>query len=172
MKTFKILFAALIIAGFATTANANDQDTEVSASAFVLDQLEVEKDTDVDFGNVSQGITAILNVADGTTTDAGANAVFGKLDITGSEDANLFISFPALVLLEGPGADLEYSPALKFSLSDDIEDAGQTVTAAGSVHLLDEVTEAFVHIGGSLEVPAAQAVGAYAGTFDVTIVYN
>ncbi|MDR4989065.1 MAG: DUF4402 domain-containing protein [Bacteroidales bacterium] len=171
MKTFKILFAALIIAGFATTVHAQ-QDTEVTASAVVLQELTVLVPQNVDFGNVSQNVTATLNPSDGVTTNAGTGAEFGQLTIAGAANTEIFISHPATVNLEheGSGADLVYTPEMNFNTA--LGSGGNPITAAGSEHTLDGDGNGWVYIGGSLVVPETADTGEYTGAFDVTIVYN
>ena len=167
MKTFKILFAAIIIAGFASTAVAQD----VTTSAVIIAELETTKDTDLSFGGVIAGTNASMNPVDGVTANVGVNdieEVFGKIDITGLSGRNITVEFSG-INLEGPGADIAYSPLV--SLGDDGDSVtGSAVTSLTPIAL--PADESFLYIGGTINPDINQVAGTYTGEMTVTIDYS
>jgi hypothetical protein len=168
MKTFKILFAAIIIAGFATTAVAQD----VTTSAVIIAELETVKDTDLAFGGVIAGTNASMNPVNGETENVGVNdidEVFGKIDITGLSGRNITVEFSGIDLT-GPGTNnIAYTPLV--SLGDDGDSVeGAAVTSLTPIAL--PADESFLYIGGTISPDINQVAGTYSGEMTVTIDYS
>ncbi len=55
MKTFKILFAVILFAGFTTNVAQGQEQATISANATVLQSVTINEETDLEFGNVTIG---------------------------------------------------------------------------------------------------------------------
>ncbi len=173
MKTFKILFTAFIIAGFATSAMATDVQTtqEVSASAAVIDDISIEKTQDVDFGAVERGGSVVIDTKkaepDITANGGlGGDWSFGEIEVTATEGVSFQVNWPGafnLVNLSGEGEEtMQFTP--EFSLNNVLYESGGEVIANSGIDTF--------RIGGALVVGEEQAAGQYEGTFVVTAEYN
>ncbi len=164
MKYFnKFVAAGLAGAGvFASASVALATDQTGNASATIQQAISITEDTAMDFGIIA------VDGSGGTVTISSAGAVSGPAGYTfsGSPAAGTFtasgdastavtISFTA-GSLTGPGTAM--------TLNNFTHDAGVTPTTDG-------VGDLTFNVGGDLVVNAAQASGAYSGTYTVTVNY-
>jgi hypothetical protein len=159
----KFVAAGLAGAGvFASASVALATDQTGNASATIQQAISITEDTAMDFGIVA------VDGSGGTVTISSAGAVSGPAGYTfsGSPAAGTFtasgdastavtISFTA-GSLTGPGTAM--------TLNNFTHDAGGTPTTDGTGDLT-------FNVGGDLVVNAAQASGAYSGTYTVTVNY-
>lgn len=161
-KFIKAALASSALVATAMGANAAHAATATAdARANILEELTVTKDagTDLDFGTI---------ITDGTAGNVvvGTNGVRGTCDlicsgttdaadfsVTGTASEAVTLTVPATVSLTGPGA------AMTATLS------------STALPALDAAGDGAFSVGGSLAVNAAQADGAYVGTFSVTVEY-
>ncbi len=151
-----VLAASVMGAGAAQAATAS-----ADATANILQQVTVTSDgSDLAFGTIVTGTAASTVAVDsagavtcgtglvcsGTTTAAG-------FDVTGTTGETVDVSADASVTLTGP------SGTMTASLSPSVS----TIVLDG--------TDGF-SVGGTLNVGANQADGAYSGTFNVTVDYQ
>ncbi len=151
-----VLAASVMGAGAAQAATAS-----ADATANILQQVTVTSDgSDLAFGTIVTGTAASTVAVDsagavtcgtglvcsGTTTAAG-------FDVTGTTGETVDVSADASVTLTGP------SGTMTASLSPSVS----TIVLDG--------TGGF-SVGGTLNVGANQADGAYSGTFNVTVDYQ
>ena len=173
MKTFKILFAAIIIAGFAGSAFAQefDKSADATATAQILQQLDIEKNEDIDFGTILDGTTATLDPRNGGSI-VNFDEVFnvGKFTISGPNGQNIIINFDETVTLEGLGDDLTLNTDVIFNDEDDDAEAADLNTGGSAT--LSGSGSGFVWVGGNITVPGGQTAGEYAGTFNISVEYN
>jgi hypothetical protein len=173
MKTLKILFAALIIAGFATSAMAQDVTTtqNVTASAAVIDDISIEKKLDVDFGAVQRNGSVVIDTKKAEpdiTANGGLGGEwsFGEIEVTATEGVSFQVNWPGafnLVNQSGGGAEtMEFTP--EFSLNNLLYESGEEVIASSGIDTF--------RIGGTLVVGEEQVAGQYEGIFIVTAEYN
>ncbi len=178
MKTFKILFAAIVIAGFATSAMAdtpgNQQTQTAEATAVVLAELTLAKTSDINWGQVARGDNPNLDPTDGEATNgAGLNGTttsIGKFVLTGEGGASINVAWEKEDL-EGPtGSDnIVFSPVVSFGELDG--DNGGDEIGEGAQNIHTSGTNYF-WVGGSIAVDAEQAAGSYAGSFTLIVEYN
>ena len=177
MKTFKILFAAIIIAGFATTAMAqqegNRQSETAEATAVVLAELTLEVDEDINWGQVARGDNPNLNPVTGEATDgAGINnstTAIGRFILTGEGGASILVGWEKEDL-DGPGDDIVFTPAVSYGTGD--TDFGGTIITDGSTQSIDGAGTNYFWVGGTINVAANQTAGTYEGEFTLTVEYN
>ena len=180
MKTFKILFAALIISGFATSAMATDNQATASAEATVLQDISVLKVTDIDFGGVAANADEPnLDPISGDVTHAGLGdfgTSIGKFTIEGTAGAEVAITFSTDVVdltLDGGTETIEYTP--EFSYLHGINEAtlfgGSTLE---SNETLDSEGKGSIFVGGSLAGLDGADAGVYQNNeaISITVEYN
>ena len=177
MKTFKILFAAIIFAGFTTSAMAQDNQAEATATAEILQDIEVANVADINFGIIdpsASGEELTLNVLDHNDHgeriglyDSSAN--LGKFSIDGqTNDVEVTINWEYNDL-EFDGQSLGWSPEVGFNLAD--EDSGsETIDNSGDSRTLTD-SVGYVFVGGSLD-EADKDPGTYTGDFTLTVEFN
>ena len=164
MRAFtKIAAAGAVGIGFAvasSTAFATDQTG--NASAQIQQAISITEDTQMDFGTVAVDGTG------GTVTISAAGAVSGPGGYTfsGSPAAGTFTASgdASTAVTIGFTAGSLTGPGTAMTLNNLSHDAGGTPTTDGSGDLT-------FNVGGDLVVNAAQASGAYSGTYTVTVNY-
>jgi hypothetical protein len=161
IQMLKALAATAVVAlGFSASA-ANAATASADATATILAQVSVAKDTDLAFGTIaigtSGGTVAISTAgarACGTGLVCSGTVGAAGFTITGVSGQNVGISVPASVSLSDGGTN---------TMSASLTSSASTLTLDG--------TDNF-SVGGTLTVGAAQAAGAYTGTFAVTVNYQ
>jgi len=179
-KTFIIFSAALLMAGFATTATAQTSATVAATAAGtkLVVPMTLTQTSPLHFGTVnvlagtggtvqlpSNSTTRVIStgLAASTVAPLATNAAY---NVTGTMNATYALTLPAtIVVTETVGATAVMTiSALTARFNGAAEDAVvSTLSATGT----DNFT-----VGGTLTVAAAQTSGIYAGTFPVTVDYN
>ena len=176
MKTFKILFAAVIIAGFATSAIADDpqysDQSNVTASAVVVTDISIENVRNVQFGVVARGNEAKLGATDNVATNAGlgdSGYQLGRIHVSSSEHVAFRFDFDASVVLSNQNgeATMTFEPSVTHT-SDEGAEFGSSETDLGNVI---SAGNDFFFIGGTMDVADGQETGNYEGTFQVSVEY-
>ncbi len=176
MKTFKILFAAVIIAGFATTAMANDP---ITASANVIDEIEfVAGDAqDMNFGVLRVGQNKILTLqSDGSVEASGAAGELttgiqpGIVAFTVGLNANITINFSAAGDITD---DLDAQYNVFWNNEGGTPGDNQFVTTAsnGNTTFSTTTEKIWVYVDGQIDATGAE-VGAYQDDLTITAEYN
>ncbi len=178
MKTFKILFAAVIIAGFATSAMAQQSDNDnVTANAEVLAPIEVDGAENLEFEIVSPGIAKTVNLdgsAEGGTITENEQAA--RFDITAGGSANVLLSFTTI-----PGTLSNGSATLPISYVAAWGTASTYAETFAPVNVIEDQTtsattsesgEIFVFLGGTVTPDVNQAQGNYSSEITLTVTYN
>lgn len=174
MKTLKIIFTAVLFLGF-TVSNvvAQSPNATADASATVLAELTLVKNTDIAFGEVARGTTPALNPVSGAATaGAGLNSsstAVGKFTLTGEGDANILVSWTKNDL-DGPGADIVFAPSVSYGATD--ASFGGTIITSGSTQQIDAGGTNYFWVGGTITVASNQVAGTYEGDFTLTVEYN
>jgi len=172
MKKFFVLSAGLVMTVFANGVLAQGNPTataSATASANIIQPLEIVKTADLAFGNLAAGTTegTVVMGVDGTRTSTGGVTLVeagnvsnaASFDVLGFADASFTIDLPASIVFETEGgADQMTVDAFVSSLG-----ATSTLSALG---------EATLEVGATLNVAAQQAAGLYSGSFDVIVAYN
>ncbi len=177
MKTFKILFAAIIIAGFATTAIANDQPSaSINASAQIFATIEIAGEEEVNFGGVeANNNAAYLNPQDANEVNfaglGGVSAQLGRFLITGESNADILITVDtSTILLNSGDNNISYTPEFAYAEGTDNTEgsAGLTGGETGNeVSLSAGNGEVFV--GGTLGDRTDLPAGVYTNENAITV---
>lgn len=167
MKNFKLALSAIaILAVSAPLSHAVTADG--TGSANIVAPLSISNTEGLRFGDIAPSVTnsGVVTIgtddsqvcAAGLTCFSTAPVGAAAFTVTGFENAVYDITVPADVTLNGTGSA-----------------AGQSMTASlnGSKAsgTLTSGTDSFT-VGGALTVGANQTVGAYSGTFTVTVEYQ
>lgn len=161
--TAGILIATLGLSG--GTAYAAPVTASVTVKARVLKQITVTKTSDLDFGTIVAGAAAsTVAVSTGAARTCGAGLTCtgtvssANFNISGTNNAVVTITGDnSVTLANGTGGTM--AAALTRSAST------LTLTNSGPVG-------GSFQVGGTLNIAANQADGAYTGTFNVTIDYQ
>lgn len=168
-RTIRVMTAAAMAAsvavasiGFSTQANA--ASATFDASANIQTAIQITNAANLNFANIvpssSAAGTVLINTSGGRTCDpalscAGTTAA-AEFDVIGSDGATYSITLPSAAnIASGPNNML----------------VDGFVSSVGAVGTLTGGSETF-NVGGTLNVGINQAVGAYTGTFSVTVEYN
>lgn len=162
--TFSIVFSHEVF------SQGNPSTTvTATASANVIQPIEIAKITDLAFGNIASGTAdgAVIIGVDGTRTssggvsliDAGSVSTAASFDITGFADASFTIEVPSSVTIETAGGANQMV-------------VNNFVSSLGANAILDANGEAKVFVGATLNVSAQQEAGMYSGSFQVIVAYN
>lgn len=164
MKYFAKRVAAAIggIGVFASASVAFATDETGNASAQIQQAISITEDTAMDFGTVA------VDGSGGTVTISAAGAVSGPAGYT-------FSGAPAAGTFTASG---DASTAVTISFTDgSLTGSGDAMTLdnfthdAGGTPATDGSGDLTFNVGGDLVVNAAQASGAYSGTYTVTVNY-
>lgn len=167
----KVLAAAIVLIGYASTTNAQSTAT-ATATATIVTPIAITKNVDMNFGNVavtSSAGTVVLSPGGVRTKTGGVTlpAVAGvvtaaKFTVTGEGTYSFAITIPStdVTLTNTTGVGGETMIANSF-----VCDLGATSSLVGGTK------EMFV--GATLNVGIAQKAGVYVSSpFDVTVNYN
>lgn len=147
----------------ATTATA--QSGNISATANVLQSINVAGVTTLDFGDVLPGINA--------TVDAAADAAAGRFDLTGyaSQGVNLSFTLPANLSSGGNLLPIASwtgclnATATQAGCSSFTPSAGSTASAFSGAGALS------VYVGATVSPAGLQPAGIYSGTITLNAAY-
>lgn len=166
MKTTLKIFT-LTVAIFAfSNISFGQSSANANAGANILKPIAITNTQDLDFGDIISQ-TAEFTV---TVTTAGARSASNvtailtavgeqaTFSVTGQENQTFKVTLPASVSITDGGVN-------SMSIAGFNHDLGATP-------VLDGTGNATLNVGAVLTVGAAQAAGAYTGTFDVTVVYE
>lgn len=167
----KMIAAAIALAGFITSANA--QSTAYgSTTAVLVTPISIAKTTDMHFGTVAASGTAgtvVLDFASGRTTTGGASLPTGGVaattavfTVTGQGTSGFSIAIPAGAITLSNGVQT-------MTVDNFVCDAGPSSTLVAGSRVLN--------VGATLNVAADQAAGTYTKAGDatglfVTVNYN
>jgi hypothetical protein len=194
-KSVKVLMVAVFAFGTTFLAQAQDRTVTMSATAKVVDVLDVQKEQDLDFGIVMQGVNKMISVTAGVSDkDAGDDNVTGikggvfQVYAGAGSSVSLEVTVPSVL----GGAN---STTLPIVFNRDLDDAADQTTigygiSSGSVTKLftnqansitfpSGVTDVIgtksatrIFIGGVVKPSATQANGTYTGTITLVASYN
>jgi hypothetical protein len=169
MKKLAILFAGLFIMAISVqNVNAQNQDaTSSDAAARIIQILEIENDRPIHFGDIVPSTTAgtvEITPAGGRNGSGGVTLLTqytthqsAQFTVTGNAEALYTITLPG-----------DEDVVLSLTDADDMEVTGFTHNAT---EILTGGAETF-EVGATLNVNVDQDPGTYAGSFNVTVIYN
>ena len=183
-KIFKSVLTLGLVAGLGFAANAQTTsviNTDVSASAEILSALTLTKNTDINFGTLSASTpgAVFLDPTGAANENTGVTTTVGKFTLLGSLGAEVKVSWPATIILQGDQALIDQITYQLLVHGND-EDAAGTSSSLGAqgVATTDDVTldatsgNYFLYVGGGFPALSAQATGIYTGTANFTVEYN
>jgi hypothetical protein len=169
MKKFFVLSAALVMTVVAFAQGNPTASATATASANIIQPLQIAKTADLAFGNIASGTAdgTVVIAVDGSRTSTGGVTLIeagnvsnaASFDITGYADASFTIEVPASIVIETEGGADQMT-------------VNNFVSSLGADSVLDVNGEATLEVGATLNVSAQQAAGLYSGSFDVIVAYN
>lgn len=167
-KMNKVIAAAIVMAGFATNANAQSVDN-AKTTAVLVQPLTIVKTTDMHFGTVAASAlagTIILGYGDDVSATGGASVIDDALATTavftvaGAANESFSIALTATTLVLSNGTD-------------NLTVSGITVQE-GTTNTLDGTGGKLLYVGATLEVVADAPAGTYenADELEITVNYN
>jgi hypothetical protein len=169
MKKF-LVFTAAILTTVGVFAQGNPTaSATATASANIIQPLEIVKTADLAFGNIASGTSegTVVIATDGARTSTGGVTLIeagnvsnaASFDVNGLADASFTIEVPASIVIETAGGADQMT-------------VDNFVSSLGADSVLDANGEATLNVGATLNVSAQQAAGLYSGSFDVIVAYN
>ena len=169
MKKF-LVFTAAILTTVGVFAQGNPTaSASATASANIIQPLEIVKTADLAFGNIASGTSegTVVIATDGARTSTGGVTLIeagnvsnaASFDVNGLADASFTIEVPASIVIETEGGADQMT-------------VDNFVSSLGADSVLDANGEATLNVGATLNVSAQQAAGLYSGSFDVIVAYN
>jgi hypothetical protein len=180
MKKSLIIFAAIVMmAGFTSRVMAQVTLTGNTAGATLVKVLTITNTTPLNFGviGITSGTagTVAMNTAgvrtptNATIINTGTQKTVAKFDLTGTTDAVYTIGLPTTIdITTGIGTG-NYATTIG-TLVVNVDAAGEA-TAVGATGTLALGASSFL-MSGTLAIKAAQELGVYAGTYNVTVDYQ
>lgn len=161
MRHILVIFAMLAIS--ATTMFAQGSDSEsVQCTTQVIKALTINKNQDLDFGTVPQGVTETIPVTS-------ANAV--KLTVDGQANFDVAVTYSAPSVLTTSGGDeLSFSAVIKANSTDQPSNA--SALSSGDAVTLNSSGNYYIYLGGSVTAASNQVPGFYTGNVTFDVEYN
>jgi hypothetical protein len=167
MKNITKFFAiALVILGFTATTFAQST-ASANASAKILAGITLTKTVDLNFGTmtVPTAPTTVTISPLGVLTDGGNITLLSQVpiaavasyDVTGDNNATYAITLPVSTTIVSGGNNMTVN---------------NFTSSGGLNHILNGSGLETFTVGATLNLLAAQAAGAYIGTYNVTVTYN
>ena len=170
MKTLKILFAAVIFAGFATSAMAQINDNaNLTASAQIIVTVDVERVSHLNFGEIAPNTNPTIDPVDNDNDTGETGAQMGKFSVTATPYSKFEVSWTSSDLThteEGSAPSLAFNPIVAIT-SDNTATEGNVFTSEDDYTVHTSDINYFL-IGGSITVPTNAFAGTYESTFTLT----
>ncbi|MDP4278210.1 MAG: DUF4402 domain-containing protein [Bacteroidota bacterium] len=174
MKKYLLSIFAVCI-GLPTAIFAANEVTATSkVNAEIVNLVTVSKSVDMNFGRIAPGsISGSCELAvDGTRIfnnayagPGGATPAAARFDVGGTPGTTYTVALPASAAVYlNDNASGESMTVNAFKLKLESKDAGVLAGVTG--------TDAYFNVGATLSVAANQSVGAYTGSFTVTVTYQ
>ena len=164
-KFVKIGLVAAVATGFAAPASAQSNSATANSSVSIIVPISITNSTALLFGTVAKPLTGSGTVA--------VNAVTGARTVGGGVAAMTSTTGRATFAVSGDTtrAFTATVPA-SFTLGNGTPADNITVTLTSDVPAALAAGAATIGVGGSFSLASTQTVGAYTGTFDVSVAYN
>ena len=113
------------------------------------------------FGNLAQNSTKTVHATSGSAI---------KFTASGEPNTAVSVSFSTATLANG-GASMTFTPEVTGYASD-VQGSSTAITSGNSVTLDATTGSYYLWAGGAVTAGAAQATGAYSGTWTLTVAYT
>lgn len=180
MKTL-LKTAAVAACAFAASGPALAQTSDTAnSSANIVQSLTITKNTDLLFGTLQRpapgAADSTVSISDSSDTiNPGATAIAvsgttsrAQFTINGEGAEVVDVTIPANFVLDGPGTGAQ---DLTVTLDPSLAGSGTAYTATISGTAGTAGNNVF-HVGGSFTLADDTPVGAYTGSFQVTVAYQ
>lgn len=165
-KFVKFGLAAAIVAGVATPASAQlTNSATADSSVSIIVPISITKSTDLLFGTVAKPLTGSGTVAINATSGA-RSVAGGVVGMTGTTGRATF------AVTGDTNRTFAATIPANFTLSNGTPADNITVTLTSDVPTALTAGAATIGVGGSFSLASAQTVGAYTGSFAVSVAYN
>ncbi|HKK46735.1 MAG TPA: hypothetical protein VJ964_14510 [Balneolaceae bacterium] len=163
-RTISLLTVLTFILALSGSAFAQ---TNVSATATVLTNISVTNNNDVNFGNIQQTSSPVID-PNGTNSDVTSNAVMGKLTISASTSTQLIVDWnqATVTLADGAGNNITYTPKVTANSTDNASTSSVVSKNTASAATATDATSGnlYIYIGGNLGSLSNQTAGTYTST--------
>jgi hypothetical protein len=190
-NSIKSFIAILILVPAISATAQNTSSTTAQVTSTLLTQLSLVKNSDVAFGQIATGTTPTLSANSSTKTAVGSDATLGKFTVTGTSGAIVKITYDATVTLTNGGnaadGQLTFHPSVYRTVTTGAA-YGQTSIASDATYTVNASSSSatagtdYIFVGGTVTeynsnnaIPALASslkTGNYAGTFNITAIYN
>lgn len=186
-KLFKVVAVAVLSLGFGVAAQAQDAviNTNMTASAEVLDALVLAVDQGIDLGNISRTTPGevYVNPKGSQNKNVGVSAKQGIFALTGNAQSSVRFSWPKVLTLvnqeEGHGDKTMDLTLEVIGFGEKAASSGVTLTSAalqgdtwsGNATISD-LGKYFLFVGGTIPALNNQQNGTYTGVALFTVEYN
>ncbi|MFP4691802.1 MAG: DUF4402 domain-containing protein [Bacteroidales bacterium] len=177
MKTLKILFAVVIITGFASSAVGQDNpDTSIDASATIFSTITITGTQDINFGGVeANSDIAELDPQNSNTVNfaglGGVDAQLGIFDITGENNASITITVDeSKVQLTNGDNQIDFTPEFAYAQGNTNADGDDGLSNGnGNNKTLSAEGKGQVFVGGELGDRTGEPAGLYENKEAITV---
>lgn len=179
MNIIKILSVAIVCAVLTPAATLFAQfhtDSEdATVSTFVINEMVVAKQADINFGFVSNDISInepLIDPSDGSSSFIAGDIMVGKFQINATNGQSIEITHNSPITLTGPGSvtEIDFVATLSGFMGTNASDFGGTSVNTGeSFTLADNIYT--VWVGGTLEGGSNLTIGEHQGTYTLTVEY-
>jgi hypothetical protein len=169
MKKSILLLTGMFAMVLSITVNAQTASStaNATASATIVNPLEIMKNADLAFGNIAAGPSY------GTVTIGTDGSRMGDGGVTLIQAGN-YNSAAQFSIVGYPNATFAIMLPYSISITNGSSwmDVNNFVSDLGNYYTLDWNGQAYMNVGATLDVNAGQEPGYYTGSFDVTVAYN
>ena len=173
-RTLKLITLTAAIFGFAATSFAQNNTAKATANAGILSTININKETDLDFGlilsssSAQDAVVTPLGALTGVATAGGEiSAASFTVSGVGGENVNITITDLPSVVTNEDSDTMEID-----TWTSSIADFAVSGTGATGSCILEGGEKAF-SIGATLRIAARQLAGTYeSGEFHVTVAFE
>ncbi|MEX0769410.1 MAG: DUF4402 domain-containing protein [Balneolaceae bacterium] len=183
MKNLKVLTIAvglLCLQPYALFAQVISDNADATVTTFVINEMNVTKLTDIDFGFITSDISTnspLLDSENGTSSNQSGVFSIGKFEVNATNGQSIELSDNSPVTLTGPGSvtEIDFNATLSGMNGTDGSDfGGSSVNTGNSFTLTDD--NYTVWVGGNLtgvggSGGSSLTVGEHTGTYTLTVEY-
>lgn len=198
-KLFKVVAVAVLSLGFGVAAQAQSSTQSISANAVVLDQIKVNAEQSMDFGQVMGGSSKTISVSNAATSTANGDGLIGNVaekagvfSLLASKGTSVTLTFDLPTALNGdvPGNTLPISFSdvqAAVGISSTMNYQAQTPFDPNSAHTITSFPEnilsygtdanagsgngVFIYLGATIDATSAKS-DSYSNTITLTATYN
>ena len=177
MRTFKVIFAAILMMSVFSTGIYSQATENTAAAAQIVTPLTISETASLHFGTMAvlagTGGTCVLSTQGVRSQSGGVNlsaqtpmASNAGYNVSGAVNTSYAITLPASITV---------TETVSSSATMIISNLEARTSSAGANGLTGTLsaggTDSFT-VGGTLNVASGQVTGLYTGSFDVTVAYN